>query len=352
MIYSRSSIYIKKNPKLLLSLPCMATVAFATPLLKARGTAVLGIITFTLAECTGTEAAGSTQYFINDGPCKNVPPVPSTPLVPFLAFGTGFFPPKGQTCELQVFADVDCAGQHEGFTNPNIKCQNVGVALASQGVAGAAPSPKVGARSIKLTCVLTWCWMELDGASFFTILHSKVPNLVDQWLGEETHENPMQGWRSTTEVSMVSGTVKLRCRVGQIIFWAHSFRYFASKYLLISQSWPCLDLQDFLIPPNLFPRSNDRLGSSASLSTCSRIHIYIVWNYGRYMLQSRLDSFHQSLTTSDYRKIDYQPAETRPHDLGSFLLSPSSFFHFSIGLVFISKVRIRIQIRISPKKNI
>lgn len=134
----------------------MATVAFATPALEKRANTILGIITFTASECTGTEAAGSTQYFTTDGPCKNVPPIPNETLVPFLSFGTGFMQPAGFKCELQVFAEENCAGQHEGFSNPNIKCQNVGIGITSQAIAGTLPMPKVGAKSIKLTCTPAW----------------------------------------------------------------------------------------------------------------------------------------------------------------------------------------------------
>lgn len=149
--------YTKKKSKLLISLPCLAAVAFATPLLEARASnAILGIITYAPLECTSTEIVSSFQYFTTDGPCKNVPPIPSTPLVPFASFGTGFFPPAGYACELQIYADANCAGQHEGFSNPSIKCQNVGLELASQGILGTLPAPKVGAKSIRLTCVKTW----------------------------------------------------------------------------------------------------------------------------------------------------------------------------------------------------
>ena len=139
-----------------MSFPCLAAVASATPLLEARAAnAILGIITFTAPECTGTEASGSNAYFITDGPCTNVPPIPSTPLVPFTSFGTGFAQPAGYTCELQVFADANCTGQHEGFSSPSIDCQNVSVELASQGVAGTLPVPEVGSKNIRLTCVKT-----------------------------------------------------------------------------------------------------------------------------------------------------------------------------------------------------
>lgn len=150
-LHSSKSVLLKRL-KTLISFSCMAAVALATPLLDSRATPVLGIITFTATECTGTEVAGSDQYFVTDGNCTNVPPIPKMPSIPFSSFGTGFMQPAGQTCELQVFADAKCGGQHEGFSNPNLKCQNVGIELASQGVAGTLPAPKVGAKSVKLTC--------------------------------------------------------------------------------------------------------------------------------------------------------------------------------------------------------
>ena len=135
----------------------MAAVALTTPILEQRSNTVLVITTYTGPICTGSGAAGSSRYFTPDGPCLNVPPIPNEPLVPFTSFTAGYMPvASGITCDLQVFANANCGGQHEGFTSDNIFCQNVGVELANEvatgGATGNLPLPKVGARSVRLEC--------------------------------------------------------------------------------------------------------------------------------------------------------------------------------------------------------
>ena len=75
--------------------------------------------------------------------------------MPFQSFGTGsaYVPPKGNVCELQVYSDAGCKGQHEGFPNLSNSCQEVGIEVASTTVGSVpVPIPKVGGKSFKFIC--------------------------------------------------------------------------------------------------------------------------------------------------------------------------------------------------------